>query len=69
MINPALDQERAEFLNARAVLGKVSLPAWPRQAKELSLVELEVDWVRFSTLNHRTRAEQIGRASCRERVF
>lgn len=58
MINPALDQERAEFLNARAVLGKVSLPAWPRQAKELSLVELEVDWVRFSTLNHRTRAEQ-----------
>jgi len=25
---------------------------------QLDLVELEVDWVRFSTLNHRTRAEQ-----------
>ena len=34
------------------------VPAWPRAAKELNLVELEVDWVRFSTLNHRTRAEQ-----------
>lgn len=58
MINPVLDQERAEFLNARAVSGQVPLPAWPRQAKDLSLVELEIDWVRFSTLNHRTRAEQ-----------
>lgn len=47
-----------EFLKARAVLGRVPLPAWPRQSKELNLVELEVDWVRFSTLNHRTRAEQ-----------
>ena len=58
MKNPVLDQERAEFLEARAVLGKVSLPAWPRQSNSLDLVELEVDWVRFSTLNHRTRAEQ-----------
>lgn len=47
-----------EFLKARAVLGQVALPAWPRQTKELNLVELEVGWVRFSTLNHRTRAEQ-----------
>lgn len=58
MNNPVLDQERAEFLNARAVLGQLPLPAWPRQAKDLNHVELEVDWVRFSTLNHRTRAEQ-----------
>lgn len=58
MTNPVLDQQRMEFLNARAVLGQIPLPAWPRQAKELNLVELEVDWVRFSTLNHRTRAEQ-----------
>ena len=58
MTNPVLDQERMEFLKARAVLGQVPLPAWPRQTKELNLVELEVDWVRFSTLNHRTRAEQ-----------
>ncbi len=58
MNNPVLDQERAEFLKARAVSGQVPLPAWPRQAKDLNLIELEVDWVRFSTLNHRTRAEQ-----------
>lgn len=58
MTNPVIDQERAEFLRARAVLGQAQLPAWPRQSKDLSFVELEVDWVRFSTLNHRTRAEQ-----------
>ncbi|TFC83319.1 hypothetical protein E3T23_02830 [Cryobacterium cheniae] len=58
MNNPVLDHERAEFLKARAILGKVPLPAWARQAKELNLIELEVDWVRFSTLNHRTRGEQ-----------
>ncbi|MEV1129296.1 ParB/RepB/Spo0J family partition protein [Agromyces sp. NPDC049794] len=56
--NSVLDLERAEFLKARDVMGKVPVPAWPRAAKELSLVELEVDWVRFSTLNHRTRGEQ-----------
>ncbi|WP_190121948.1 ParB N-terminal domain-containing protein [Streptomyces inusitatus] len=27
--------------------------------KDLSLVELETEWVRFSTLNHRTKAEQL----------
>lgn len=59
MTNPFLDQERANFIQARAVLGRVRVPAWPRQAKELDLVELEVDWVRFSTMNHRTRAEQL----------
>ena len=32
--------------------------AWPRNNKELLAVEVPVNWVRFSTLNHRTRAEQ-----------
>jgi hypothetical protein len=56
--NPSLDQQRAEFLRARASTGTLRLPAWPRQNKDLTEVELEVEWVRFSTLNHRTRAEQ-----------
>jgi hypothetical protein len=58
MTNPVLDQERADFLQARKRLGTVQLAAWPRAEKQLDLVELGVDWVRFSTLNHRTRAEQ-----------
>lgn len=59
MTNPFLDQERSTFIQARDVLGSVPVPAWPRQAKDLALIQLEVDWVRFSTLNHRTRAEQL----------
>lgn len=59
MPNPILDQERVAFLAARQVIRKVLLPAWPRQIKELPMVEVEVEWVRFSTLNHRTRAEQL----------
>ncbi|MFG2333385.1 ParB N-terminal domain-containing protein [Streptomyces sp. NPDC048604] len=35
------------------------VPAWPRPEKELPLVNLEVTWVCFSTINHRTKAEQI----------
>lgn len=58
MSNPLLDQERADFIKARKSLGKLPLPAWPRRSKDLDHVELEVAWVRFSTLNHRTRAEQ-----------
>ncbi|MBP1242148.1 hypothetical protein ABID92_000025 [Frigoribacterium sp. PvP120] len=58
MTNPVLDQERAEFLVARSRLRKAVLPAWQRANKELDLVELPIDWVRFSTQNHRTRAEQ-----------
>lgn len=57
-MNPVLDQERVAFLKARTILGQAQVPAWPRATKDLDLVELEVDWVRFSTLNHRTRAEQ-----------
>ena len=56
--NPVLDLERAELVKARHDLGTMPVPAWPRADKDLRLIELEVDWVRFSTLNHRTRAEQ-----------
>jgi len=60
MTNPMLDSERAEYLKARIEASKrmADLPAWPRSEKLLPLVDLEVDWVRFSTLNHRTKAEQ-----------
>jgi len=55
-----MDQERVDFLTEKmsASSKKGLLPAWPRTDKELHLVDIEVGWVRFSTLNHRTRAEQ-----------
>jgi hypothetical protein len=34
------------------------VPAWSRGDKDLPVVEVDVTWVRFSTMNHRTRAEQ-----------
>src|SRR3954467_10673973 len=58
MPNPTLDRDRVEFLEAREKKGRIDVPAWPRQSKDLPLVEVEVTWLRFSTLNHRTRAEQ-----------
>ncbi|MDE0479190.1 MAG: ParB/RepB/Spo0J family partition protein [Gammaproteobacteria bacterium] len=62
MTNPVLDQERIEYLRARQEAStptkRVLLPAWPRPEKELPQVDLEVNWVRLSTLNHRTRSEQ-----------
>jgi len=59
LTNPVLDQERADFLKVRATEGHIQVPAWPRPGdKKLRLVQLEVGWVRFSTLNHRTKAEQ-----------
>lgn len=59
-MNPVLDQERAEFLSARIVDAKRQLlPQWMRPEKELPVVTLPINWVRFSILNHRTRAEQI----------
>jgi hypothetical protein len=57
--NPVIDQERVAFLAARTPSRKMLVPAWPRQIKELPMVEVEVNWVRFSTLNHRTKAEQL----------
>ena len=62
MTNPVLDQERVEYLRARQTSElekRVLLPAWPRPEKELPQVDLEVNWVRLSTLNHRTRSEQM----------
>jgi hypothetical protein len=59
MPNPILEQDRVAFLKARDSSGMIVVPAWPRQKKELPLIEVEVSWVRFSTLNHRTRAEQM----------
>jgi hypothetical protein len=59
-LNPVLDQERAEFLAARVASAKLQLlPQWVRHEKELPVVSLPIEWVRFSTLNHRTRAEQM----------
>lgn len=61
MTNPLVDQERLQFLEARKASStkKGLLPAWPRTDKELPLVDLDVKWVRFSTLNHRTKSEQM----------
>ena len=59
-MNPVIDHERAEFLAARASGTKRQLlPQWMRPDKELIVVDLPIEWVRFSTLNHRTRAEQM----------
>lgn len=59
MPNPILDQQRVAFLKSRSRLNPILVPAWPRHDKELPQVELDVNWVRFSTMNHRTRAEQM----------
>jgi hypothetical protein len=59
-LNPVVDQERAGFLATRVAGAKLQLlPQWMRPEKELPVVNLPVDWVRLSTLNHRTRAEQM----------
>lgn len=59
-MNPVMDQERTEFLTARLNgAPKQLLPQWVRPEKELPVVSVPIDWVRFSTLNHRTRAEQM----------
>jgi hypothetical protein len=58
---PMLDPDRAEHLKNRIAASKNKtelVSAWPRSNKELPAVEVETKWVRFSTLNHRTRAEQ-----------
>jgi len=59
-LNPVIDQERADFLATRVAGAKLQLlPQWMRPEKELPVVNLPVEWVCFSTLNHRTRAEQM----------
>lgn len=58
-MNPVIDQERASFLASRTTnKNRQLLPQWVRPEKELPVVTLPIEWVRFSTLNHRTRAEQ-----------
>lgn len=58
-MNPVIDQERAGFLASRTTdKNRQLLPQWVRPEKELPVVTLPIEWVRFSTLNHRTRAEQ-----------
>jgi hypothetical protein len=59
MTNSVLDQDRVSFLKNRKGDAHILVPSWPRHEKELPRVQLEVQWVRFSTLNHRTRAEQM----------
>ncbi len=60
MLNQFMDQERVDYLKAKVASSSKRglLAAWPRADKEFQVVELEVGWVRFSTLNHRTKAEQ-----------
>lgn len=58
MSSTGLDPDRSRMLANRSRIGSSPVQAWPRTEKTLELVELETEWVRFSTLNHRTRAEQ-----------
>jgi hypothetical protein len=56
-----LDPDRAEHLRNRVQTPHSRtehVSAWSRTNKEFPAVEVDVNWVRFSTLNHRTRAEQ-----------
>ena len=59
MPNPLLDQDRLTFIRNRERVRKVLVPGWPRAEKELSQMQLDVEWVRFSVRNHRTKAEQL----------
>jgi predicted nucleic acid-binding Zn-ribbon protein len=59
MPNPSLDNQRAALLRNRMSQKTELVPSWPRSEKELKRVEVETTWVRFSTLNHRTKAEQM----------
>jgi len=69
-----LAPDRAAYLASR-IQGSVKktqhVSAWPRTDKELPAIEVPVSWVRFSTLNHRTRAEQdrIIRVNDRDDLF
>jgi len=67
MQNLYLDQARLDHLRIKVdnSEGKTErLSAWARQTKDLPVVELELDFVRFSIKNHRTTAQQIG--ACRD---
>jgi hypothetical protein len=65
-MNPHLNQERVELLRSRSKsASKERLSQWPREDKMLPVVELDVTWVRFSILNHRTTGERL--KMCRDR--
>lgn len=58
---PMLDPDRAEIIRnrIRASHGRTEyVSAWSRTDKAFSAVEMDINSVLFSTLNHRTRAEQ-----------
>jgi hypothetical protein len=61
LVNQILDQERVDIIRARVGSNpkRARLSSWRRSDKELPIIDLEIEWVRFSTLNHRTKAEQI----------
>lgn len=63
MTNDNLAQDRVAFLDSRQKTKWVTVPAWPRDNNDLPLVQLPVGWPMFSTLNHRTRAEQLAEIS------
>ncbi|MCD0450407.1 hypothetical protein LO762_14575 [Actinocorallia sp. API 0066] len=56
---PTHDPDRVALLEGKQKRVWVPLTAWPRTEKELPQVEVDINWVRFSTENHRTRAEQM----------
>jgi len=58
-MNPHLNQERADVLQNRQMIATERLSQWPRENKMLPVKELDVNWVRFSILNHRTKAERL----------
>ncbi len=60
-MNPHLNQERVEYLQNRPQDQSERLAAWPRNNKNLPVCEIEIDWLRFSIRNHRTKAEQLKR--------
>lgn len=61
MVNKSMEQDRVKKIRGRCEATKRhhDLSAWPRHPKTLPLIDLEIDFVRFSTLNHRTKAQQM----------
>jgi hypothetical protein len=58
-----LDPRRAAYIDKvlESARTKHTMPvaAWPRPDKHLRQIDIDVKWLRFSVLNHRTRAEQL----------
>lgn len=60
-MNRTLDRERAAALKemVSAQNRRERLQQWVREEKILPVAEVPIDWVRFSTINHRIRAQQM----------